>query len=90
MRRSDWGSDMVEFRPGELSGQMSLDLFPTRGPTWGDVQKGRARAVPCAAYSNPCEPSCMWSGSISGGRCYLFAKPVYGGMCPATVRLEPT
>ncbi len=70
-----------------LEGQLSL--FANAGnPTWDDVQKGRAVAVHHGAYSRPCRESCMWADCASGGRCYLFAKPIEGGMCPGSTHLE--
>ena len=59
-------------------------------PTWDDVQKKLARTVTHEPYTRPCRASCLWFPSISNGRCYLFAKPVIDGMCPATTRLEWT
>ena len=59
-------------------------------PTWDDVQKKRARTVTHSPYSHACHPDCFWFPDISNGRCYLFAKPVINGMCPATTRLEWT
>lgn len=75
---------------GKLEGQMAFALFDERElpPTWEDVQKGRARAVVHGAYSRPCSTSCLWSGNVCGGRCYLLGKPVVDGMCPSTTHLE--
>lgn len=59
-------------------------------PTWDDVQKKRARAITNKPYTRPCRASCLWFPDISNGWCYLFAKPVIDGQCPATTRLEWT
>lgn len=68
--------------------QLALDLFGRGAPTWDDVQKGEAEFVAHDPYSMRCRPSCLWFGSVSGGRCYLFAKQIVGGMCPSSGRLE--
>ena len=79
---------------GPLDGQMALDLFPAHaaGPTWDDVQKGRARTATHGAYARPCTGECMHRAAAfeSGGEmtCYLFRKPIRGGMCPSSTHLE--
>lgn len=71
-----------------MSMQLSLDLFDRGEPTWDDVQKKRARVVNIGAYHSPCTDACLWHGNIFNGRCYLFQKPVKGGMCPASTGME--
>lgn len=71
-----------------LEGQLALELFPTRSPTWEDVQKGRAEAVTHGAYTRPCRESCLHADSIFDGMCYLFRRPIIEGMCPSSVHLE--
>jgi len=72
---------------------MQLSLFaPERTPTWEDAQKGRASWVPHDRYSEPCRSECLWSDSVfermGEPTCCLFAKPIVGGMCPSSGRLE--
>jgi len=63
-----------------------------KSPTWDDVQKGAASWVAHDMYSEPCRQSCMWSDSVftlmGEVSCYLFRKPIRGGMCPSTGRIE--
>lgn len=68
--------------------QLVLDLFGRGTPTWDDVQKGEAEFVAHDPYSTRCKRECLWFGSVEGGRCYLFAKQIVGGMCPSSGRLE--
>lgn len=68
---------------GPLDGQMALDLFPAHaaGPTWDDVQKGRARTVD---RIEPCDGAeCMfWHGGCTHtDENYAFPKLQPDGKC---------
>ena len=80
-----------EMKGEQLSLFSVIEPKPKR-PTWEDVQKGRARHVPHEAYSKPCRESCFWYGDrfplMGELSCYLFSKPIRGGMCPSTGRIE--